>query len=136
MYIWESTVRDYELDGLGIVNNATYISYFEQCRNDYARSLGIDFIKLHQSGFDLVVAKLTVKYLRSLIAGDRYVVSAWVADISTKRIIFHQAIRLQNTQKIAAKAIVDVACVDRKTGQSQIPHTLIELITTATAEAV
>lgn len=130
---WESTVRDYELDAQGIVNNATYINYFEQCRNNYGRSFGIDYYEFHKAGFDFVVAALEVQYRYPLRAGDEYYVTAKITGHDEKRIHFEQEIHLKKEDKLAAKAAIHIACVNCKTGKSCIPELLLEKLPTILA---
>lgn len=123
-FTWESKVRDYELDSLGIVNNATFINYLEQCRVDYARSLGIDFIAYHHAGYDLVVAAIDIQYLRSLQDKNEFYVTAELIKFNDKRLYFQQEITLKHNEKLATKAVVQIACVDRKTGRACMPDRL------------
>ena len=44
----EFTVRDYECDIQGVVNNTNYLHYLEHARHEFLISRGIDFIQLHQ----------------------------------------------------------------------------------------
>lgn len=126
VYRWDSTVRDYELDAQGIVNNATYVNYFEQCRNDYARALGIDFHEYHKAGYDLVVAGIEVQYRAPLRAQDEFYVTAKLAQITDKRVIFEQEIKNKKDDRLVAKALVTTACIDNKTGKSCMPTELTE----------
>lgn len=123
-FVWESKVRDYELDSLGIVNNATFINYLEQSRNDSVRALGIDFIECHHAGYTLVVAGIDIRYLSSLRARDEFYVTAELSSYNDKRVYFKQEIRFKENDKLAAKALVHIACVDRETGKSYIPDLL------------
>lgn len=125
VFKWVAQVRDYELDCQGIVNNATFINYLEQCRNDYGRANGIDYIKYHQAGFDFVVAAIDIKYRQPLSAGEAFYVTAELVAITEKRLHFKQEIFRQDQQKPAATAMIDIACVDRKTGKSGLPDTLL-----------
>mgnify|MGYP005695630351 FL=1 len=47
------SVRDYECDLQGIVNNAVYQNYLEHARHQFLRSCGFDFAQLHREGHDL-----------------------------------------------------------------------------------
>lgn len=123
---YQAKVRDYELDSQGIVNNATYVNYFEQCRNDFARALGIDFYAYHQAGFDLVVANLEIKYWSPLRIQDEFYVTAKISEITHKRIFFAQEIRHLHNDRLVAVATVGVACIDLKTNKSCMPNMLIE----------
>jgi acyl-CoA thioester hydrolase len=123
-HIWKQTVRDYELDIQGIVNNATYINYFEQCRNDYARANDIDFIAYHKAGYNLVVAGIEVKYRYPLTAENQFYVTCELSRFDHRRIYFEQAIHLQDNDRLIATAIVTAACVDIKSGRSCMPDVL------------
>ena len=67
----EPEVRNYECDIEGIVNNAVYLNYLEHARYEYIRSLGTDFLSLHNYGTDPVVARIEIDYRKPLVAGDR-----------------------------------------------------------------
>ena len=123
-FTWQSHVRDYELDSQGIINNAVYVNYFEQCRNDYARSINIDFIELYQQGFSLCVSRLNIKYLLPLRAGQAFMVTAEISAFDNHRIYFYQQIREQDTHRFVAKADVVIACVDHKTKKACMPDAL------------
>lgn len=123
-YRWESTVRDYELDAQGIVNNATYINYLEQCRNDYIRTMNIDHLEYYKAGYALVVAGIEIKYLTSLNPRDAFYVTAFISSYDERRVHFDQEIRLSSNDKLAAKASAHIACVNLQTGKSEIPDSL------------
>ena len=124
LFTWEFKVRDYELDSLGIVNHATYLNYFEHCRNEFAKSMGIDFYGLHQAGYDLVVAGVEVKYRAPLRSGDEFYVTAKVVEYNEKRMSIAQEIRYKRDRGLVAQALVSIACVDQKTGKSCLPDRL------------
>lgn len=128
IFTWEATVRDYELDSQGIVNNATYINYFEQCRNDYARANGIDFIAYHKAGFNLVVAGIDVKYRYPLMAENQFYVTCELDNFNEKRFNFKQAIHLKDNDKLVAQAMIATACVDIKTGKTCLPDMLNDVL--------
>ncbi len=127
-YRWASVVRDYELDSQGIVNNATYINYLEQCRNDYARSLNIDFAEYHKAGYIFVVAGIEIQYRKSLTANEKFCATAMLSGYDKKRIYFNQEIIKTYDASIAAKAIVHIACLDYKAGKAEMPSMLTEVL--------
>jgi len=129
-YIWESKVRDYELDSQSIVNNAVYFSYFEECRNEYARSLGVDLREYFEAGYNLVLASIQVEYKRSLKAQDEFYITAKVKELVKKHIFFAQEIRRKKDNKLIATALVEVACVDHQTGRACMPASLLEKLKT------
>lgn len=134
LYKWEASVRDYELDGQNIVNHATYVNYFEQARNDYVRTLGIDFVEYHNAGFNFVVTAIQVEYRYPLFAQDKFYVTAKITGFDARRFYFEQKIKRNSDNRLIAKANVHAACIDHRTGRVHMPEmliTLLENLTTA-----
>lgn len=69
------TVRGYELDTQGHLNQAVYLQYSEHARWELMRAGGLPQEKLLASGIGPVVLEITVKYLRELRGGDEVDVS-------------------------------------------------------------
>jgi acyl-CoA thioester hydrolase len=65
------TVRGYELDTQGHLNQAVYLQYAEHARWELLRAAGLPQDKLLASGVGPVVLETTVKFLRELRGGDR-----------------------------------------------------------------
>lgn len=135
IYKWESLVRDYELDSQGIVNNATYINYLEQCRNEYVRSLGIDFAEYHKEGYIFVVAGIEIQYRQPLKQQEQFYVTATISGYDEKRVHFNQEIIKVTDESVVAKAIVHTACLDYRTGKSSMPSLLKSMLDTLSVEA-
>lgn len=64
------TVRGYELDTQGHLNQAVYLQYAEHARWEYLRAAGISQDRLLASGIGPVVLETTIRYLRELRGGD------------------------------------------------------------------
>jgi acyl-CoA thioester hydrolase len=88
----EFTVRDYECDLQGIVNNAVYLNYLEHTRHQYLLDKKIDFAKLHLDGIDLVVSRIEIDYKFSLTSDDKFVVKVKTLREGNLRMIFEQDI--------------------------------------------
>lgn len=102
----ELTVRDYECDLQGIVNNAVYLNYLEHARHTFLLERKIDFAKLHNEGIDLVVSRIEIDYKLSLTSGDRFVIRSSMNREGHLRVIFHQEIVRLPDQKTVVKARV------------------------------
>jgi len=89
------TVRDYECDLQGIVNNAVYLNYLEHARHRHLLSLGVDFVEMAGRGLNMVVTRMEVDYLRPLRAGDTFAVSSSMRRVSRLRFRFDQSITLE-----------------------------------------
>lgn len=65
------TVRGYELDTQGHLNQAVYIQYSEHARWELLAAAGIRQNALVDSGIGPVALEVNVKYLRELRGGDQ-----------------------------------------------------------------
>ncbi|MEQ4206606.1 acyl-CoA thioesterase [Actinopolymorpha sp. B9G3] len=64
------TVRGYELDTQGHLNQAEYLHYAEHARWEFLRSMGIQQDKLLATGVGPVTMETTIRFLRELRGGD------------------------------------------------------------------
>jgi len=97
------TVRDYECDLQGIVNNATYLNYLEHTRHEFLKSTGIDFAEMHQKGINLVVVRSEIDYKYSLTSGDKFFVSLKMELEGKIRFVFYQDIYRAEDNKLILK---------------------------------
>ncbi|ATL68399.1 acyl-CoA thioesterase [Nocardia terpenica] len=70
------TVRGYEIDVNGHLNQAVYHQYAEHARWENMRAAGLTPDKLAAAGLGPVVLESTVKYLRELHIGDEVTVTS------------------------------------------------------------
>jgi acyl-CoA thioester hydrolase len=111
IYKLDFSVRDYELDLQGIVNNAVYLNYLEHARHEFLKSKGLDFNELHLQGYDAVVVRSELDYKKSLRSGDEFTVETYVSREGRLRIIFHQTIRKKSDQSVVIIAQIFAACI-------------------------
>ena len=107
----EFTVRDYEVDLQGVVNNANYMHYLEHARHEFLLLHNIDFALLHNEGKDLIVTKAELKYKLPLTSRDRFVVKLNVRKEGNIQVVFEQDIfRLSDNKHVLAAKITG-ACL-------------------------
>ncbi len=102
----EFSVRDYECDLQGIVNNAVYQNYYEHARHQFLLGKKIDFAKLHNEGIDLVVSRVEIDYKYSLTSGDLFKVTVTTRREGHLRLIFEQDIFILPENKLVSHAKV------------------------------
>ena len=123
----EFSVRDYECDLAGMVNNASYLNYIEHARHQYLRKNGIDFAGLAEEGIYLVVLRIEADYLYSLRSGDQFYVGTSMERISRLRFGFHQEIYRLPDQKPVLKAKVIGSAVNQH-GKPMLPKELLQML--------
>ena len=109
IYSLEFTVRDYECDLQGIVNNANYQHYLEHARHEYLVSTGLSFAGLHDEGIDVIVTRVEIDYKYPLRSRDRFIVGVNVRREGNVRIIFMQDILRLPDEKLIVTAEVTAA---------------------------
>lgn len=119
----EFIVRDYECDVQGVVNNANYLHYLEHARHEMLISKGIDFIKLHYEGIDLIVTKAEIDYKYPLRSLDRFIVKTSISREGNIRLIFSQNIIRIPDEKLIVRARITGAAV--KNGRPLFPGEII-----------
>lgn len=108
------TVRDYECDLQGIVNNAVYQNYLEHARHEFLHSIGLDFSQWHEDGKDAVVIRSELDYNQSLQPGDRFMVRLEVVKKGNLKIDFLQEIFRLSDEKTCLNAKVTAVVMSNK----------------------
>ena len=121
----EFTVRDYELDMQGIVNNSVYQNYLEHARHEYLHFHGIDFADLTERGVILVVKSITMDFKKSLKSRDRFKVVVETYKDGHLKLVFKQTIINLSDNKIALSALVTGVCLVN--GRLVKPETIDEI---------
>jgi acyl-CoA thioester hydrolase len=120
----EFTVRDYECDIQGVVNNANYLHYLEHARHEFLISRGIDFIQLHHEGTDLIVTRSEIDYKYPLRSRDKFVVKTNIRREGNIRLVFLQDIFRTEDMKIIVRARITGAAI--RNGKPVYPADVIK----------
>lgn len=124
IFTLEFSVRDYECDLQGIVNNAHYQHYLEHARHEFLLSHGVSFSALHMEGTDLFVIRVEIDYKSPLKSRDRFVARLHLEREGNLRLVFVQDIlRLPDHKLVVAARVTGVAI---KNGRPVSPVPLLE----------
>jgi acyl-CoA thioester hydrolase len=111
-FIFPLSVRDYECDYEGIVNNAVYLNYLEHTRHEFLKQSGLKVVELAQRGINLVVIRAEIDYLWPLRSGDAFEVRMTMERISRLRFAFVQDIFRTPDDKLILKAKIIGTSID------------------------
>lgn len=110
--IYRPEIRFGDIDAAGIVNNAVFLTYFEQSRIAYfAGLIGRDW-DWHHAG--MVVARHEVDYHRPIPFGADAVIYTWTEAAGTKSVTFGYEVWLQHEGEalLSASAQTVLVCYD------------------------
>lgn len=111
-FISHMQVRTYECDYAQVVNNANYLKFLEQARHLFTLQHNIDSVALAQQGIITVVAKVEIKFIRSLKVNDNFEIYTQVKEHTPMRVIFDQTIYKSNeSNQPITQALTTVACI-------------------------
>ncbi|MEW6636673.1 MAG: thioesterase family protein [Actinomycetota bacterium] len=81
-------VRYSETDAQGIVNNASYLSYFEVGRVEWLRDAGLSYAELEREGYGFVVVEARVFYHRAARFDDELVLGTRLSELGRASLRF------------------------------------------------
>lgn len=121
---WPVRVYYEDTDAGGVVYYANYLKYFERCRTEWLRALGVDQSALaREHGLLFVVARIEAEYRQPAGLDDELVIHARALQIGHCSIVFEQF--AQRGDHLLARAQVTVACVDaQRRRPARLPPTL------------
>ena len=98
------SVRDYECDMQGVVNNGVYQNYLEHARHELLLMRGINFAEVTADKINLVVIRAELDYRSSLKSNDQFVVCSTIRQVTRLRFEFIQDIYRQPDSKLMLNA--------------------------------
>ena len=130
-FTYEMSVRDYECDMQGLVNNSVYQNYIEHVRHEYLKQVGLDFSQYTREGINLVVVRAELDYKDPLTSGDTFVVGLNMHRESALKFAIYQDIFRLPDHKPVLKAKIIVTALNR-CGRPEIPESFAALFGTTT----
>ena len=122
----EFSVRDYECDLQGVVNNANYQHYLEHARHEFLISKGISFARLHEEGTDLIITRVEIDYKYPLRSRDMFIVKTGIRREGHIRLVFVQDIFRLPDNKLIVRAKITGAATQK--GRPVRPDQIVSLL--------
>lgn len=99
-------VRYGETDRMGVVYHANYATYLEVGRTEAIRSLGLTYREMEETGVEMPVTELTIRYLRPARYDDLLTVRTQLRELPGKHsIVFHQDILNERGKTVASGTV-------------------------------
>lgn len=129
IYETRLTVRGYEMDSYGHVNNAVYLNYVEQCRWEILQQLQI-IDQLKKRGLLLVVTESKLRYAQEAKVFDKLLVKTRMF-LEGPYIVFKHRIINEETQAKLVTAEVKTLVINESRVPCSVPKEFVPLFETA-----
>ena len=113
-YCVNLTVRSYECDSYGHVNNAVYLNYLEYARMEYLHQIGFNYKGFVEAGYFLYVSHIDIYYKASAVLDDKLTIEVTPVKLGAVSGTIHQIIK-NESGVVCAEADVTWASVNSKT---------------------
>jgi acyl-CoA thioester hydrolase len=108
-FVHRETVRFRDVDGMGHVNNAVYLTYLEEARIAFLRPMGAD-----PSG--MILARVEIDFRAPLSEGNELEIGVRPVRVGSKS--FELAYEVRVGEKVAAEAKTVIVSYDYASGRS------------------
>jgi acyl-CoA thioester hydrolase len=109
-------VRFRDIDAMGHVNNAVFLTYLESARVEYMRSAVFGTASRNFSESGLILASISCDFKQPIFYGQRVEVGTQVIEIRNSSFLIEQRIEADGQLAALAKAVV--VCYDYQAGKS------------------
>jgi acyl-CoA thioester hydrolase len=115
------TVRTYECDTYGHVNNAVYLNYLEYARKEFLTATGFDYKGILDAGYLIPITHIDIRYKASAFIDDKLFID--VEPIKLKKVygVFRQKVYKEDGT-VCAEAEVTWACVSKEFVPRALPE--------------
>jgi acyl-CoA thioester hydrolase len=86
-------VRFFETDQMGVVHHAAYITWFEEGRSAFTRSVGYSYAQMEAEGLSLAVSEVHARYHRSARYDEEIVVVTCLVGFPSRGMNFTYEVR-------------------------------------------
>jgi acyl-CoA thioester hydrolase len=110
-----------------VVNNATYLSYFEVSRVEWLRAAGLSYRELEREGYGIIVVEALVRYRKAAFFDDELALRTELTELGGASLRFEYAVLRGG--EVLATGHTRHACVALATGRpSRLPKQLLAVI--------
>ncbi len=127
-------IRWSDLDALGHVNNAVYLTYMEHARFAYIRALvgldaEIDSVTLLPRETQFILAEAQIRYRSPALLYDKLEMRLYISRVGRKSFVFEYALVDLNTGRLIAEGCSTQVWYDYAAGESRpVPEEMVRRI--------
>jgi acyl-CoA thioester hydrolase len=95
-------VRFSETDAMGVIWHGNYLKFFEDAREDFGKTYGMEYLDFYDNGFFTPIVESKVNYKSPIYYGESIKVKIKLIYSSAAKLIFHYTVLNLTTNAIAA----------------------------------
>jgi YbgC/YbaW family acyl-CoA thioester hydrolase len=107
-------IREFHLDTLGHVNNATYVAIFEEARWDLITKRGYGLKEVHEKKISPIILEIEIKFKREVKCRENVVIKSHCHDYKSKIGKITQVL-VNEKGEDACEAVITFGLFDMKT---------------------
>lgn len=111
IFEYELLIREFHLDSYGHVNNATYLSMYEEARWEAITKRGYGYSHVHKTGIGPVILDVHIKFMKELVLREKIKITMELVSYEGKIFKLKQSMVKQNGE-IASEAMITGALFD------------------------
>ena len=119
VHIEKYTVRHYECDAYGHLNNANYLRFMQEAAFRASAAVGLDYATYRSMGNLWLIRETEIEYLHLIRANDEIEVHTWVID--ARRVLSRRMYRFVDpiSEKTLAQGYSDWVFIERDSQSTQ-----------------
>ena len=114
------SVRSYECDSYGHVNNAVYLNYLEFARHEFLKDISLSVDELRSEGRAVLVAEISIRYKKPAFPDDSLLI--FTTPVKKARMSGVLAQRITRGEETIADAQVKWVSVDSQGKPAPLPE--------------
>ncbi len=118
---YELTIKEQHLDSYGHVNNATYLSLYEEARWEAITQRGYSYETIHSTGLGPIILDVHLKFLKELKLREKINITLEVLSYEGKICKLKQQM-INEKNEIASEALMTAAFFDLKNRKIILPN--------------
>jgi acyl-CoA thioester hydrolase len=118
---------------MGVAYHAHYLVWCELARTEHMRRLGVRYRDLEDGGIKLAVAEANLRYARSARYDDLLTVTAWIADVGSRKVVFEYRVERPEDGALLCTASTTLVSLDRDNRPTRIPDAALQIMRTHAA---
>ena len=111
-----------EIDQMGVVYHARYLVWLDVARCEHLRLTGLSYRELEERGYRMVVAELSMRYLRGARYDDEVRVRCWVREVASRKVVFGYALDRLADGELLATAVTTMFVLDAGMRPARLPN--------------